>query len=712
MNILAKRNGIALVAVMAVLLMLTLLLPLMFSMSERAVISAMKGTDELRSSYLARSMIEMSVSAFEDCYDAANEDKESGVPLTNTSSDYYKMDQFMNNSKKITVSTLYMYSNNDVQFPNDLQKPLRSDPKYAPGKDGDKKWKKDYDKFILDNYDEYMENGVIYSTNLPAGITNESTLKTGITYVVEVNGKGGAKTTYTNCYFIGKANCNVIYDDEVEYYKTQKNTVTGAYETTKLGEDGESLYNTYINGAAKNPASLSDNAPQYSKIEKKNVTFVSHAVVNGKASTRKCILVLPTKPAENNWIVPAEIESNQIFPDTTRASSVKTLNMNKSYFIDEAAVKNQPVYIFSCIGNMVISKKDIKFGGKDYNTYVADYNIEVKKHMEEVDAHNKQVQANKDAGIENPGSFREYEMSYIDNHYADFSLGLHPVTTTVNPENDPTFSCVKTNNMRTWAGQSRRDNFVAFTASSGIQVDMPVNLLINPCRTGRIGDGISPNQSLYKVMYFQAPTIVFNDSVNSFVSLYQKNTIMSAILDYNAYRMTSIMLAAPQSTPYSYYHSKYNKTVKAGKVFFAEDAYIWLVPFTENGSNYKTQTVYYKGKDIILYKFANAGDIFLFNSDVMTDLTVDGKTTPVNAGFSMTGYFMDVIYNRDETRTNNTKWYQFWSQLQNWIFDGIQDYTARDATYVEEDLKWLGNMYGGASDAAPLIDDFYVIWES
>ena len=50
--------------------------------------------------------------------------------------------------------------------------------------------------------------------------------------------------------------------------------------------------------------------------------------------------------------------------------------------------------------------------------------------------------------------------------------------------------------------------------------------------------------------------------------------------------------------------------------------------------------------------------------------------------------------------------------MQNWIFDGVQSYTARDATYVEEDLKWLGNMYGGASDAAPLVDDFYVIWES
>lgn len=57
MNILTKRNGIALVAVLAILLVLTLLLPLMFSMSENAMATAMTGSDEQRASYLARTMI-------------------------------------------------------------------------------------------------------------------------------------------------------------------------------------------------------------------------------------------------------------------------------------------------------------------------------------------------------------------------------------------------------------------------------------------------------------------------------------------------------------------------------------------------------------------------------------------------------------------------------------------------------------------------------
>ena len=66
MKILTKRNGIALIAVLAVLLVLTLLLPIMFTMSENATKSAMQGTDEQRAAYLARTMIEMSVAAFED----------------------------------------------------------------------------------------------------------------------------------------------------------------------------------------------------------------------------------------------------------------------------------------------------------------------------------------------------------------------------------------------------------------------------------------------------------------------------------------------------------------------------------------------------------------------------------------------------------------------------------------------------------------------
>ena len=75
MKILAKRNGIALVAVLTILLVLTLLLPVMFNMTEDALSGAVSGEDRQKASYYARSMVEMTVSAFEDLYDAAEEDK-------------------------------------------------------------------------------------------------------------------------------------------------------------------------------------------------------------------------------------------------------------------------------------------------------------------------------------------------------------------------------------------------------------------------------------------------------------------------------------------------------------------------------------------------------------------------------------------------------------------------------------------------------------
>jgi hypothetical protein len=395
---------------------------------------------------------------------------------------------------------------------------------------------------------------------------------------------------------------------------------------------------------------------------------------------------------------------------------------NNSYFIDGEAVRGQPVYGYSCIGNMVVSTKKIKYKATagdflglnegetmNYTDYINAYNEKVDAHNAEIEAHNKAID---DYNATNPDTprrdYRDDYKEHISSNLADFSLGLHPETTTLNPERDPFFNCLKTNNMRTWSSSAQRDNFVAFTATNGIQFDMPVNVIMNPCRTGRIGDGIARNKSLYKVLYLQAPTIVFNEPVNSFVSLYTKTSLLALVFDYNAYRMSTIIFAAPESTPYTMEIRENGavKTVKAGKVYFAEDAYVWLVPFTENGSNYKTQSVYYKGKDIILYKFANAGDVFLYNAEKET--MINGQS--VKAGFSMTSYFMDVVYSKDTTDTNNVKWWQLWSGIQSLIFDAAVS-GARPKTYEAQDLQWVGNMNNG-TQGSPNVDDFYVVWES
>ncbi len=729
MNILTKKNGIALIAVLAVLLVLTLLIPAMFTMSDNATKSSIQGQDEQRASYLARTMIEFTVGAFQECYDAAEEDEGKGLKIPDDENeitddlkgtDLYKLHQFLKKDKSMDVSILYMYRTaTEYPDPEKMTAPTRN-----PGESD-----ADYRKRCLVAYQNYMDTGVIYSTTVPNGYTEKDAIDGKIpkgtqSSVNYVSNSGEALNAVG--YYVGYAKCSVKYDDTTSYYETWKDA-NGVWQTEKITDsNAEQQYKNYLEKAKAYIASnntINESEKQIFKVQNRNVEFSSYANVNGKGAVRRCILVLPTKPAENSWIVPANIESNQIFPDSSQASSVFPLKMkNNSIFVDGEATNGQPVYGYSCVGNMVVSTKNIKYKATsgdylglaegetmDYNDYVTAYNEKVDKHNAANDAHNAEVDAHNAADPDNPRN--DYWTDYhtrIDNNFADFSLGLHPETTTVNPERDPTFSCLKTNNMRTWASSAQRDNFVAFTATNGIQFDMPVNLVMNPCRTGRIGDGIQRNKSLYKILYLQAPTIVFNKPVNSFISLYTKTSLLALAFDYNGYRMSSIILAAPESTPHTMEVEKGGtiKTVKAGKVYFAEDAYIWLIPFTENGSNYRTQTVYYKGKDIILYKFANAGDVFLFNSEVETEM--DGQM--VKAGFSMTGYFMDVIYSKDTTDTNNVKWWQLWSGIQSLIFDSAVK-GARPKTYEAEDLQWIGNMNNG-TQSTPNVDDFYVIWES
>ena len=64
MKILKARNGIALVAVLAIMLISSMFIPVMFNLSDTSLMIAVKGTDRQRVSYLARTITEMSVAAF------------------------------------------------------------------------------------------------------------------------------------------------------------------------------------------------------------------------------------------------------------------------------------------------------------------------------------------------------------------------------------------------------------------------------------------------------------------------------------------------------------------------------------------------------------------------------------------------------------------------------------------------------------------------
>lgn len=631
MKILAKRNGIALLAVLAILLVLTMLIPIMFTMSDNAVKSAMEGTDAQRAAYLARTMVEMSVAAFEDTYDDA-EDNPYGREAR-----YLQV--FYEDQKTMDVQRLYMYRAENVEYP---KKPSRID----------------YDSDSA--YNTAMES---YKQKL------ETYEKNGITYSTEGNTPSG----YSK---VGYADCHITYDDNPEYYAIKSDGTTEPIDA-----------DTYIGGSAALEKLISDgvdvsNETKYVKIQNKNIIFTSYAMVNGKAGRRRCVLILPTKPSEEFWITPASLEvgCNQIFPQSSKASGRTNIKYDSGLFVDGSALK-QPLYIFSCLGNMVISDENLSVSRTNANNVTEQISyIEYLR--------------------ENNASYRPQDMTF----------GLHPETGTREPDNDPTFSCLRTYNMKSWHDDAQLDNFVAFTATNAIQVDLPVNLIVNPSRTGRIGDGIDRNYSLYKVLIFQAPTIVFNKTVSSFISLQTNNVKTGGINLYPThpvYRMTSIMFAAPKNTPFSYLNGDRKQTVKAGKVYFAEDVYIWVVPYDEDGSNYDTQTVYYKNKDIVLYKIANAGDIYYFNSEVPVTVNKEQTTT----GFSLTGYFMDVIYNEHKDNFNNNKWWQVWSNAKALLFNNLLE-NFHEPIFVKDDFKWIGNAISGTGDKLPVVDDFYVIWDS
>ncbi len=668
MKILTKKNGIALVAVLTILLVLTLLLPAMFTMAENATRRAARGQNEQRASYFARTALEMSVSAFQDVYDTAMEERidyeaavaskgETQVDINEypTYKDYLAISTFPENSfekkSEFSADKLYIFEKDGYKLPE---------------KD-DYQSTEDYNKAMS----KYEKEAIVYRTSsqTPSGYSQ-----------------------------IATAECNLVYEELAEYYEISKDgemtLLTSDYATNddgsyKLDANGNRVL---ISGGRTDKQkydaikevlekkvdageSISELTQCY-KIDRKEVRFDAVASIGDKKFvdfSRGCKMILPTLPADEGWInAPTNVEGHQIFPDTSKATGITEVTYNsKAWNPDSANVAmRQPVYMFSCVGNMIISNQGLEYNGTQ--------------------------------------------------SFSDLSFGLHPETTTL-PESDPTFACLKSNNMRTWSDNAQKDNFVLFSATNGIQVELPVNLLVNPCRTGRIGDGFDANQALYKLLVFQSPNILFKESVNTMVSLWTDTGITDAIRDllekmnvpiksYDAPRMTSLLFSAPENTPYTYLNKdRKNKEVKAGKVIFMEDSYLWIIPFSENGSSYKTQTVYYKGSDIQLFKFANAGDVYYFNSQVPA---IGSTKSDETTGFSLSAWFMDVKY---QSLYGNDDGLNAFEKFKNNAFGGARGLFEKylgQADYVNDDFHYVGNIYDGTGGRVPNFNDFYVVWDS
>lgn len=737
MKILKARNGIALTAVLAILLITSLFIPVMFSMGETALSIAVKGTDRQRVSYFARTVTEMSVAAFkafesnehvrckyaiydangvcENCglkrYDPSNpHQKDSAASDTMIAAYNSMIGQPIPSTNKNTEPQLATGSNKVSVITTDtIIMAKRTHPT--------EKQQLYYVRYLdeagnpLGDWNEvsefrHRELGIaleeFLAANKESGATPPFELKpdptdpndtpdpTDVTDKEDIhyfscskNAEGEVilPTEMTNpsdgggAYEeIGRGYCEITYDNTTVYYKTDAKKSSGTYKktTTITAED-------YAAGIAA-LADGTETQYSYSKKENKNVIFKSYVTLNGYTSSRTCILVLPTYPSEEEWLEfgVAALEDdgvtekkeliatggNQVFVNPDKATSRVPISYTDPALVGidngdgtkKKGYVEQNLLVYSGIGNMVIRPTSYKNAATGETVLSGENN-------------------------------------------SKFVLGVQPGLNTT-PNNDPTYETIDAVNYDGSEGVSQKNNFVAFSATNAIQVDMPINLLVNPCRANRAGDnklfGTNANGSLFKVMMFQAPIIQFNDTVDMMVSFYVRQRNAE---DRMARRMSSVVLMAPENTPYSYYHDTHKKIVKAGMVYFAEDCYLWIIEPGDDGSSssgwgFLAETVYKRDKDFTKMKIANAGDVYYFNSEIEKD----GE----QVGFSLTAYIIETKYLVEKANARS-------------IWDKIAGMAITSGNYEEtydiNDWQFVGNTNDESlAVEPPKVDGYYTYW--
>ncbi len=666
-DFLKSKNGVALVAVMFILLILTLFIPAIYTLGENAYKNTVKGSTFQRASYFARTIAEMSVASFTKIYDDIKEANDSGTLLDDQNaelkdySDFY--DIFLKNIPKEQKAQQY-----GAEYTE-----MKTDTLYFYYKDG---------------ADDDTDGQYIYNTER------------------NTDGKYGT--------LLGSGSCKIEFDNTPHFYIvfTEQTTIDGFdVDGNPIGEHfggdiveiGEDKYNTLSQAvdSAITAGGTSDIKYTVTKTSNQQIVFTSTATVGEITKTRGCTIIIPTYPSKQGWLYFAgtvdynETDSNgnitrsviksgcnqvQLKPDMKTGRAV--INYSDAG-IDDKDYASQPLQIYSCLGNMVINANDVQ------------------------DSSGKKVINGKDN--------------------SELVLGMNPTLNT-SPSDDPYFNIIDGINGADYSSDLQRDNFVALTATNSIQIDVPINLMVNGLRGNRLGDGTAQNSSIYKVMILQAPVICFNRYVDMMASLY-----VNELKNGNARRMSSVTLMAPKDTPYSYYNEDRKKTVKAGKVYFGEDCYLWVINHSDNGTGYSdkwyevNETVWMRDKNFTKVKIASAGDVYYFNSEVEMETEKEeagflgitrkvGSGNYVLSGVPLTAWALETYYyeNYYKLSTSNYAWWQVWKKAKEAVFGYYisQKFLDDDdnRTYKTDDMHYIGNIYGGGDIEMPKVDGFYTVW--
>lgn len=671
MNVLTKKNGVALVAVMTLLMILTLLVPAMLTYADTATSIAVKGTDRQKAAYIARSGVEMAVSAFRSTYDDGNEDNETVYEAA-----YRRLGGNLKAGEsalsELNAETIYLFIDTVAPVP-------------TAGPDGE----------IEEVPEDYYNSVYTTDYDLYAGSDRYN--------------------------YVGKVDVKITREDATHIFKVESD---GTSYDICCNEAYAADFNAACGGNVNNPIK-SSGTDDYSYVKQKyaQYDFVGVGDVNGSKATKKASALdtMNTGDSSSGWLKPATVQENEegdfegtfdmiaVNPDSATSKQAVT------YYDPVTGTNTQDVLIYSTYGNIIIDA-DVTYPSRSKLNNDMDWNISESKYNDMVST-------------------------------MPLYLGCHPGLNYDDVEKEGNLSkYVRCTNQpdRNKKGQS----MVIFTATNAIQVNLPVNLTISPIRTNPEENPTgSKQQSIYKMMGFQANDIVFKDSILNFMSFTRPET--DPTLANTGCRFGSVLLAATSSTPYSYYNISRGKTVRAGKVTFLEDVYLVTIEYGDNSGriDWLSSEAYlnwneklYRGKSTLdnertLYeivsptevkftfpksgrfdfdggflvgnnrgfrfrKMFNKGDVYYFNAEV------EEKSSGEKVGLNLAGWwFESYFYDYRQEETNN-----LYKKLVYWVHDFL--FYEDDRTYKADDMHFIGNTYEDISYPPDLSTACYVIWDS
>lgn len=675
MNVLKKKNGLALIAVMVLLMILTLFVPAMLTYADTATSSAIKGTTKQKAAYLARTGVEMAVATFMKTYDDGDANVETAYEAL-----YRRLGGKLKSGEtalsELNAETIYLFIDKDAPVP-------------TVGPNGET------EVFSEDYY------ASVYTTDYDAYINN------------------------TRYKYGGKVDVKITRRDEVHVYKVMSN---GYSYDICCNPDYAADFAAACNNNVNNPIQASGtDAYSYVKQKYAQYDFTGTSEVNGVKISRKASALDTVNTKDSAWtgseasavyyengvrkIRQSGIEMVTVNPDN--ASSKQTVT-----YTDGTAPKNKKnidALIYSAYGNVIIdsdatypSRSELKnlagidLSSGDYNTMVSTLPI---------------------------------------------YFGCLPGINYYKEEKDGILGHVQCVTLRNNTDHS----IVAFTATNAIQVNMPVNVTTNPIRT----DSDQPDQgTVYKMMAFQANDIVFEENIVNFAMFTWNN---NDLFDKErGKRYGSVILAATESTPYSYYNISRQKMVKAGKVTFLEDVYLVYIEYGDNSgksvalsdevygnwsrkiyteatgienqkaryniiSSTEVKHIFpvssnfgiknYVGVTKYGYhvtKLFNAGDVYYFNAEIEANMSNGSKQ---KVGLNMMGWWAESYYLKEKDLGGNK------SKILNWFVSALYyafgiTYDPSNLTYRYDDMHYVGNVYDALPPPADLATVCYIVWDS